>query len=207
MEFDGFVGPLESDNRREVFVHVGWQKIEVGLEPIQPPTSLFYVPPNEKLDYKTTIDEFAESNIPEYNIGIMDKAAKERLASAARDYGLSVEEADEVLARAAQEKAAARVVKHGADPKPRVKKAKPELTAARLLATYEILVRDSDLANPLLPDEERMRRAIHLRKTYQRLRERNPSFHDDSEQLRLARKLLNSRAYQRRKAAMVSADA
>jgi tetratricopeptide (TPR) repeat protein len=82
-----------------------------------------------------------------------------------------------------------------------VKKARPELTIARLKAAYDILLRESDLANPSLPEDDRMRRAIHLHKTYYRLRRRDPNFHDESEQLRLARNLLNSRAYQRRKAA------
>jgi hypothetical protein len=90
--------------------------------------------------------------------------------------------------------------------KPRAK-AKSNLTAARLMATYEILVRESDLANPALSNDERMSRAIHLRKTYDRLRKLIPSFRDDAEQLRLARKLLNGRAYQRRKAVKLSAVA
>lgn len=79
--------------------------------------------------------------------------------------------------------------------------ANTELRAARLRATYELLVRDSDLANPELSNDERMSRAIHLRNTYDRLHKLVPSFHDDAEQLRLARKMLNNRAHQRRKAA------
>ena len=73
------------------------------------------------------------------------------------------------------------------------------------MATHEILVRESDLANPKLSTEEPMSWAVHLRGTYDRLRKHNPSFHDDAEQLRLARKLLNGRAYQRRKAAKLAA--
>ncbi len=82
--------------------------------------------------------------------------------------------------------------------KPRAR-ANPQLRVARLKAAYEVLVRESNLADPKLPDDERLRRSANLRNTYDRLHKLDPSFHDNSEQLRLARNLLNRRAYQRGK--------
>jgi primosomal protein N'' len=81
-----------------------------------------------------------------------------------------------------------------------LRKAKPNLAAVRLSATYDVLVRDSDLSNPQLSEPERLRRAEHLVKTYKRLRKVDPDFHDDADQLRLARKMINKRQYERRKA-------
>jgi Tfp pilus assembly protein PilF len=142
----------------------------------------------------------------DYTAIIMDDPAKDLNAEAAK-LGYTFESALEALRRASE---AANATTRRAKAKPRGKakvrgEAKTELTAARLKATYEILVRESDLANPKLSDEERMSRAIHLRKTYYRLRKLDPSFKDTDEQLRLATKLLNGRAYQRRKAAKLAA--
>src|SRR4029077_18344177 len=82
-------------------------------------------------------------------------------------------------------------------------KPKNNLTAARLLAAYEVLARDSDLANPSLSQKERLRRARHLVRTYERLRKVNPSFRDEGAQLRAARSAINQFQYQRRKAKQI----
>jgi hypothetical protein len=95
----------------------------------------------------------------------------------------------------------------GADAKltPPAKKANRELTAVRLKATYEVLLRESDLTNPKLSNEERLRRAEHLLVTYKRLRRLVPKFHDKSGELQAARSLTNSKNYQRRKAKVAAA--
>jgi hypothetical protein len=75
-----------------------------------------------------------------------------------------------------------------------------DLTAVRLLAVYETLVLTSNLLNSDLGQDERLRRARTLRRTYECLRKRNPDFHDDSDQLRAARSIINKFQFQRRKA-------
>jgi stage II sporulation SpoAA-like protein len=75
-----------------------------------------------------------------------------------------------------------------------------DLTAVRLLAVYETLVLTGNLLNSDLGQEERLRRARTLRRTYECLRKRNPDFHDDSDQLRAARSIINKFQFQRRKA-------
>jgi tetratricopeptide (TPR) repeat protein len=86
---------------------------------------------------------------------------------------------------------------------------RPDLTAIRLAAVFETLKRTSDLGNPKLSAAERRRRAKHLLKTYDRLCERDPQFHDDSDALRGARHIVNQDNYRRRKAkqaAQIAAD-
>ena len=75
-----------------------------------------------------------------------------------------------------------------------------DLTAVRLLAVYETLVLTSNLLNSDLGQDERLRRARTLRRTYECLRKRNPDFHDDSDQLRAAWSIINKFQFQRRKA-------
>jgi hypothetical protein len=75
-----------------------------------------------------------------------------------------------------------------------------DLTAVRLLAVYETLLLTSNLLNSDLGQDERLRRARTLRRTYECLRKRNPDFHDDSDQLRAARSIINKFQFQRRKA-------
>ena len=77
---------------------------------------------------------------------------------------------------------------------------RPDLTAIRLAAVFEMLKRTSDLGNPKLSATERRRRAKHLLKTYDRLCERDPQFHDYSDALRGARRIVNQDNYRRRKA-------
>lgn len=100
---------------------------------------------------------------------------------------------------------AAHALKRGAKAKPRAKKGNPRLTLARLKTAYEVLVRESNLANPELSEDERLRLARHITETYDRLRRHDRNFHDNATQLRLARNLMNSKNYQRRKAKKVSA--
>jgi tetratricopeptide (TPR) repeat protein len=76
-------------------------------------------------------------------------------------------------------------------------KVKAGLAKARLLATYEVLVRKSDLNNSAMPERERLRRAERLLTTYKRLRKIKPDFHDDSDQLKAARSITNKANYQR----------
>jgi hypothetical protein len=75
--------------------------------------------------------------------------------------------------------------------------AKADLARARLLAAYEVLTRDSDLSNPALAEDERLRRAENLLSTYRRLRRRDPDFHDSGDQLRAARRIQKA-AYRQR---------
>jgi DNA-binding XRE family transcriptional regulator len=77
-------------------------------------------------------------------------------------------------------------------------KVRAALKVERLKATYEVLIRKSDLNNSTMPEQERLRRAEHLLTTYKRLRKINPDFHDDSEQLKTARSITNKANYQRR---------
>jgi hypothetical protein len=78
-----------------------------------------------------------------------------------------------------------------------VERAKPDLATVRLSAAYEVLARQSDLTNPALSEDERLRRAGHLLTTYDRLRRRNPEFRDNSAQLRAARRIQKA-AYRQR---------
>jgi tetratricopeptide (TPR) repeat protein len=84
-------------------------------------------------------------------------------------------------------------------------RAKAVSAAERLLATYEVLVRHSDLMNPALTEEDRLRRAEYLLKTYKRLRKAKPDFHDSNDQLRVARQVTQS-AYRERKRAKLSGE-
>jgi hypothetical protein len=173
--------------------------------PHPPPLQLPPPPKGSAAELKASMRSaipFASNTEKNYHQGIMDNAAK-ACQPAADYFGLPVEVVTETLAELREK--AARAATRRAKAKPRLKKANPELTAVRLKAAYEVLVRESDLANPKLSDEERMSRAIHLRNTYDRLHKLDPSFEDRSEQLKLARKLLNARAYQRRKAAKLAA--
>lgn len=161
---------------------------------------------DELLDKHNT-NTLNKSNSADYNSLIMDETL-DAIETLSRNLRRPVETIRAQLGIDEAGRAATRRTK--AKPRGTAKlrgTAKSELNAARLQATYEILGRESDLANPKLSTEERMGRAIHLRKTYDRLRKLDPSFHDDGEQLRLARKLLNARAYQRRKAAKLAAAA
>jgi Ankyrin repeats (3 copies) len=72
-----------------------------------------------------------------------------------------------------------------------------DLKRARLIASYEVLVRNSDLSNPGLAEVERLRRAEHLLTTYKRLHRVNPDFRDDSEQIKAARSITNRANYRR----------
>jgi hypothetical protein len=64
-----------------------------------------------------------------------------------------------------------------------------DLTTARMMAAYEVLVRESDLLNPELSEPEQLRRAGNLISTYNRLRKHDPKFHDNNDQLRAARRI------------------
>jgi hypothetical protein len=81
-----------------------------------------------------------------------------------------------------------------------VQQAMPNLPLVRLMATYEVLSRQSDLLNPELDQTERLRRARNFVRTYERLREAKPDFDDDSAELQRARSIVNKDNYQRRKA-------
>jgi hypothetical protein len=81
-----------------------------------------------------------------------------------------------------------------------VERVKPDLATVRLSAAYEVLARQSDLTNPTLAESERLRRAENLLSTYDRLRRRNPEFHDTGEQLRAARRIQKA-AYRERQRA------
>jgi hypothetical protein len=74
------------------------------------------------------------------------------------------------------------------------------LLAARRLAAYEVLVRESDLTNRELAQGERLRRAGHLLLTYDRLREVRPDFKDTNDQLTAARRIQKA-AYRERQRA------
>jgi hypothetical protein len=74
------------------------------------------------------------------------------------------------------------------------------LLAAKRLATYEVLVRESDLTNRELAQGERLRRAGHLLLTYDRLREVRPDFKDTNDQLTAARRIQKA-AYRERQRA------
>jgi hypothetical protein len=74
------------------------------------------------------------------------------------------------------------------------------LLAARRLAAYEVLVRESNLTNPELAQGERVRRAGHLLLTYDRLREVRPDFKDTNDQLTAARRIQKA-AYRERQRA------
>jgi hypothetical protein len=89
-----------------------------------------------------------------------------------------------------------------------VKQAKAE-TLARVkprpsthqLATYRALVRNVDLLNPELPEDERKRRAKRLVQAYERLRARRPTFHDhNNKQLLAAFSIMNKVKYHRSQA-------
>lgn len=75
-----------------------------------------------------------------------------------------------------------------------------DLTTARIMAAYEILVRESDLMNPVLSEAERLRRAGNLISTYNRLRKHDPEFHDNNDQLRAARRIRMARFRRSKKA-------
>lgn len=82
-------------------------------------------------------------------------------------------------------------------------KAKALSAASRLSAAYEALVRHSDLSNPALAEDERLRRANRLLKTYERLRKFSPDFRDSSDELRAARRIQKA-AYRKRQRAKLS---
>jgi uncharacterized protein YjbI with pentapeptide repeats len=83
----------------------------------------------------------------------------------------------------------------------------PDLTMARMTAAYEVLVRDSDLTNPALVEDERLRRATRLLKTYNRLRKHDPDFHDSNDQLRAARRIERAHSRQNKKAKLQASEA
>jgi hypothetical protein len=69
---------------------------------------------------------------------------------------------------------------------------------AALAAAFKAMVKNVDLLNPDLPADERLRRSRRLVRTYERVRKRNPKFHDDSPELRAARSIINKFQYQQR---------
>jgi hypothetical protein len=77
---------------------------------------------------------------------------------------------------------------------------KTSVLAARRLASYEVLARESDLTNPELSEAEKRRRAGHLLLTYDRLREVRPDFEDTNDQLTAARRIKKA-AYRERQRA------
>jgi hypothetical protein len=79
------------------------------------------------------------------------------------------------------------------------------LTALRRLATYEMLLRDSDLMNPSLSEDERLRRAEHLLSTYKRLRNSRPDFRENNEQLKTARRIAQTAQSGRQAAKLLTA--
>jgi hypothetical protein len=86
----------------------------------------------------------------------------------------------------------------------KVKKAKAEnlargnaRPATLQLATYRALLRNVDLLNPELAEDEQLRRAKRLVKAYGRVRERRPNFHDKHKQLQAAFSIVNSHQYER----------
>src|SRR5271167_3292673 len=81
-----------------------------------------------------------------------------------------------------------------------------DLAAARLSATYEVLTRHSDLANPELAEDERLRRAENLLSTYGRLRKVKADFRDTGDELRAARRIQKA-AYRERQRAKREAPA
>lgn len=83
----------------------------------------------------------------------------------------------------------------------------PDLTTARMMAAYEVLVRDSDLTNPALVEDERLRRATRLLKTYNRLRKYDPDFHDSNDQLRAARRIERAHSRLNKKAKLQAGEA
>jgi tetratricopeptide (TPR) repeat protein len=126
----------------------------------------------------------------------------------------TIQAAAELLSRVYPEKAvrkalenlaaeAARTAIGRAKAKPRAGKSshQPDLTAIRLAAAFEALKRSSDLENPKLSATERQRRAKHLVRTYERLREHDPALEDDSGVVGRARSIVNDANYQRRKKA------
>jgi hypothetical protein len=74
------------------------------------------------------------------------------------------------------------------------------LLAAQRLATYEVLVRESDLTNPQLADAVKQRRAGNLLLTYARLRDVRPEFEDANEQLTAARRIQKAGYRERQRA-------
>lgn len=143
----------------------------------------------------------AESNTAVQDTSIMIDSERDLNAEAVR-LGFTLESALETLRQAA---AAGRETTTRAKAKPRAKD-NPELRAARLKATYETLVRNSDLENPSLSLLERRRQAKHIDKTYYNLRQLIPSYRDDSEQLRLAQRELSRGRSKRGKAARQAAQ-
>jgi hypothetical protein len=71
-------------------------------------------------------------------------------------------------------------------------------SATLQLATYRALLRNVDLLNPELSQDERLTRARRLVRAYERVRERRPKFHDDGAQLRAARSIINRFQYQQK---------
>jgi hypothetical protein len=100
---------------------------------------------------------------PAYNVRTMTANSFKAVAES-EDLTLSELRAAIDSFKAAKTENTSRETMDRAKAKPRAKD-NPELRAARLKATYEILVRESDLANPRFSNDERMARAIHLRKT------------------------------------------
>jgi hypothetical protein len=79
-----------------------------------------------------------------------------------------------------------------------------KLRLAATTAAYKAMLKHVDLLNPRLAEDERLRRAARLLKTYNRIRKRDPEFHDDSDQLRAARRIQMA-DYRRRKRAVPQA--
>jgi hypothetical protein len=78
--------------------------------------------------------------------------------------------------------------------------------AAERLAAYEVLVRGSDLTNPELAKDERVRRAERLLRTYDCLLKVKPDFRDKDGQLTAARRI-HMAAYRERKRTKFGAGA
>jgi len=133
---------------------------------------------------------------------------KETINEFAARKGMTVAQVEEAADnwKAVHGEVAERETTDRATAEPRAKKsASPELTAIRLAAAFEALKRSSDLENPKLSATERRRRARHLVRTYERLREHNPALEDDSGVVGRARSIVNDANYQRRKKAKEAA--
>jgi hypothetical protein len=72
--------------------------------------------------------------------------------------------------------------------------------AARRLASYEVLARDSDLTNPKLPEAVKRQREGNLLSAYDRVQEIRPDFKDTNGQLTAARRIQKA-AYRERQRA------
>jgi hypothetical protein len=155
-------------------------------------------------DFIVSHDGTVGAVVLRYRVSVMEESAAFR--AVAEEEGLKVDDLRSIIDNAklaageTLERKVTRETTARAKAKPRTKD-NPELRAARLQATYETLVRNSDLENPSLSLLERRRQAKHIDKTYYRLRELVPAYRDDSQQLRLAQRELSRGRSKRGRAA------